>query len=494
MSDQNQSHVVFIPDGDLIRFGVAHPRETMDHIPAGIYEPLVEHEPNGIKIGLRKVAPKFYQTSTIRYGTFNKNKAAIIAGINARQDTITGIYAIGRPGSGKTLLAQDIANHLVSLGLPVIYVKSHVDISIIHEMARVIGRCMIFFDEFGKNYRTNDNSDIDADDNAKPTSDSGKLLVLASDESLKGSVIFLASNKNDNFSPVGVVNRPGRFTYRIDGDRMESSSFLEQIELAKLNTTLRDYVIFNVFGSDLKSPDDMWSSDALRFFLNLIEQDDSLVSVQDKLENINLPNFSNYQVVLTVLDNGDLYHKYDSYRIDGQYHNGKIVGTVRFVTREDESRLIKQTFEADLDLLQYCRACVLGQVREWPKITVDFNGEPITISVTFQATRGTDVVEASSRGYRQIDKHGHIPTEDECDEHALQQVSRRIKEAKDRADNPPPESSEDRPMRGSFMIGRGANSPLSIFEDSQAAGGFGVGVVRGGYLPASENGLRDGRS
>lgn len=485
MSDQNQSHMVFIPDGDLIRFGVARPRETMDHIPAGIYEPLVEQDPSGINIGLRKFAPKFYQTSTVRYGTFNKNKAAIIAGINARQDTITGIYAIGRPGSGKTLLAQDIANHLVSLGLPVIYVKNSVDISIVHELARIIGRCMIFFDEFGKNYRTNGNSNGDEDE-AKPTSDSGKLLVLASDESLKGSVIFLASNTNDNFSPIGVVNRPGRFTYRIDGERMESSSFLEQIELAKLNTTLRDYVIFNIFSGDMMRPDSDWSSDAVRFFLNLIEQDDSPASVREKLENINLPSMSNYKLHLAVLDDGEISEKYVSYRIDGQFHNGKIIGTLRLITFEDDARVLKQGFEADLDLLQLYRSRVLGQEIGIPKITVDFYGTKIDILVSLQAASENGVVVAETGGFLAIHPARNASsTEDEMDAVAAQQASHHVKQIRERANNPQSNDQQGRPLRGNVGIGRLAAA--LTFPDDKPVYGFGGGIVAGGYLPGPES-------
>jgi hypothetical protein len=121
-----------------------------------------------------------------------------------------GILLLGHSGTGKTETAQITSNFAIDNNLPVIVVKEITgDIDVIRYLAQ-LENCVIFFDEFGKNFR----SDIQ-----------DKMLSLLSDSS-KQRLFIVADNHKNGISNF-ILNRPGRFHYKQDFSRISESTFEE---------------------------------------------------------------------------------------------------------------------------------------------------------------------------------------------------------------------------------------------------------------------------
>lgn len=129
-----------------------------------------------------------------------------------------GILMNGTKGTGKTVTAKVIANEL---NLPVILVKSFEDMnqSMIEFISTFNFDCVLFFDEFEKNFSRDDSSILQIMDGAY-NSTYRKIFLLTTNE----------TSVNDN-----LISRPSRIRYLKEFGNLE-----EEVVLEYLNDNLKD--------------------------------------------------------------------------------------------------------------------------------------------------------------------------------------------------------------------------------------------------------------
>lgn len=283
--------IIFVRRDNQILLATPSTPDILDHVPAAVYTPYINVEDK--EVGLTRIADKFEQASQERFGDIVRHKQTILNTYNSR-DGLTGVMAVGDPGSGKTLLAEDVANSLIAQGLPVIYVNSAFPLSVLHDIVRHVRPCMVFVDEFGKNYPgSKETGDGEVSVNR------ADLLTFIGDASLKKVLFFTASNREDKAQVSGINNRPSRMMLRVDSNRMEVSSYLELIEQSKASPALRETLLMNVLEGDLLQKSDYWSTDALRVVLSIVDENTTLNTLRRDCEILNVPPFHNNTFKIT---------------------------------------------------------------------------------------------------------------------------------------------------------------------------------------------------
>lgn len=118
----------------------------IDHVPALVYR--AHLGPRGIIMGKDRAR---FSLPPYRFG---KHKD-YIAQIKSSYDLLgnnNGILLYGDKGAGKSLLAEEVGNWMITKGLPVIMVSEPMDASELSIIIKAVGPCMVYFDEFGKVY------------------------------------------------------------------------------------------------------------------------------------------------------------------------------------------------------------------------------------------------------------------------------------------------------------------------------------------------------
>lgn len=131
--------------------------------------------------------------------------------------TTGGIFT-GHKGSGKSLLAEYIANIGIDNGLMVVVIK---DIQTDIELVNFIGNLsnvILIFDEFSKNF----SYDLQE-----------KMLTMFSDSKNSKRIYIVTENKTNTINTY-IMDRPGRVKYHIDFDRLDEKTFVEYCEYHKV--------------------------------------------------------------------------------------------------------------------------------------------------------------------------------------------------------------------------------------------------------------------
>lgn len=144
-----------------------------------------------------------------------------------------GAMGIGQKGTGKTEQMQVICNTLIGKGVPVIRIAEPCSKSDIELAVRMAGRCVLFFDEYGKVYK---------DHKEESEQLKNELLTLFSDASL-GSVLFLLTdNSTRNFNDF-LLERPTRIRYRFDYAGCSRDIVEDVCKINKLSKVITDWVV-----------------------------------------------------------------------------------------------------------------------------------------------------------------------------------------------------------------------------------------------------------
>lgn len=186
-----------------------------------------------------------------------------------------GILMNGTKGTGKTVTAKVIANEL---NLPIILVKSFEDMnqSMIEFISTFNFDCVLFFDEFEKNFSKNDSSILQIMDGAY-NSTYRKIFLLTTNE----------TSVNDN-----LISRPSRIRYLKEFGNLE-----EEVVLEYLNDNLEDK---------------KYTEDVLSFIDTLeISTIDILKSI---VEEINLFGFDKFEQTRQDFNIKTAYYEYSVYR------------------------------------------------------------------------------------------------------------------------------------------------------------------------------------
>ena len=182
---------------------------------------------------LTRISDNFKMPAKI-YGDVNTFANRIISTYTDRcsRHLNTGVLFSGIKGSGKTLQAKTIANNLVK-NMPIIMVNTGFGPSSLSGFLNSIDtECCVIFDEFEKNYSTNNEEDKDstAVQNGfltmlDGTADSNKLFIFTCND---------LSKVNDY-----LLNRPGRIFYHFKFDALSEDTLIAYAN-EKLNNT--DYI------------------------------------------------------------------------------------------------------------------------------------------------------------------------------------------------------------------------------------------------------------
>lgn len=200
----------------------------IDHVPAMVYKAMLS--PNGIVLIKDR---KRFDLPSMRYGK-HKNYFKRITSSYDRLGSSIGVMLSGVKGTGKSLLAEEIGNWMISQDIPVISIGYPIDAADLMVIIRGVGPCMVYFDEFGKIYGNSE----------KGIERREMLLPLFSDTSLNGVIFVITGNEGREFSNY-LLERPQRFRFFINYNHGVSSDVAKDvIETMKVPERFHDYLYY----------------------------------------------------------------------------------------------------------------------------------------------------------------------------------------------------------------------------------------------------------
>lgn len=236
----------------------------IDHVPALVYR--AHLGPRGIIMGKDRAR---FSLPPYRFG---KHKD-YIAQIKSSYDPLgnnNGILLYGDKGAGKSLLAEEVGNWMITKGLPVIMVSEPMDASELSIIIKAVGPCMVYFDEFGKVYH-----DVVTRE---------QLLPLFSDTSFQGVMFILTGNDVSEFSS-HLSFRPQRFRFMIKYENVISKETMADV-LSQLKVKPQFHESFYEYG---KNP--LVNFDSLLCVIRECASCGSLSELHSRIEILNVPDF-----------------------------------------------------------------------------------------------------------------------------------------------------------------------------------------------------------
>lgn len=165
------------------------------------------------------------KNANIIFSTFKRDAAAPMF-------KNTGTILTGQKGTGKSALAEIICNIALADGIPVLLINETWDCACITTAIKMLGRCVVFFDEYDKRY--NSRSGIEEE-----------LLTLFSDNSLGGVKFMVTCNSLRDVSSF-IVNRPSRFLFRIEFEGCEEKTVKQICKHYKVNKDITNFIVKHV--------------------------------------------------------------------------------------------------------------------------------------------------------------------------------------------------------------------------------------------------------
>lgn len=149
-----------------------------------------------------------YKTPNPLFGT-SEQKAQRVLNMFNHRETGVGVMLTGTKGAGKSMTSEVICNKFISEGYPVIEVQNtHKDSPI--PFIQSLGDCVLYFDEFAKNYVSN--NDEDSQNDWLP-------LFGGVSDGHKRTIII---TENDKYELNEFMrDRPTRFHYNFDYQTLE---------------------------------------------------------------------------------------------------------------------------------------------------------------------------------------------------------------------------------------------------------------------------------
>lgn len=194
--------------------------QKIDHIPGHVYRLHIDKE----GLNLIKERPKF-DVPAKTYGDHARNRDAIFGDFQRTGGTLGAMFT-GMRGAGKSLLGEDLANRCIAADMPVLMVSEPVPAAILKAVIEIIGSCMVYFDEYGKVYSSEDRE---------------RMLTLFSDTSLKKVLFLVTGNEFDEMSKY-MYSRPGRFRYHIHFTNLSTNVVREMGEEHSLAPAMLEYM------------------------------------------------------------------------------------------------------------------------------------------------------------------------------------------------------------------------------------------------------------
>lgn len=189
--------------GGSIYFAKPNTEPVLDHIPAKVYRIAFDNERGCVY--LEPFVDKFTLPEKI-YGDHHEIVSMIFNDYKKCTSSV-GAMLVGKKGTGKSLMAEDLSNRAIAMGVPVIFIDDTVPIGAIRNVVETIGPCVVYFEEFGKMY-SNYKGEEDRKNEQNP------FLSFFSSRELKKVLFVINENDQEKLSDF-ILNRPQRFKYRI---------------------------------------------------------------------------------------------------------------------------------------------------------------------------------------------------------------------------------------------------------------------------------------
>lgn len=193
----------------------------VEKIPPSVYRISVDEQ----GLDLVRDRKRFSLPSKI-YGEHHERLAAIMEAFEERACS-TGVLLKGLKGSGKSLLAEHIGNKCLDLEMPVLLINTEIPPGLLKSVISLIGSCMVYFDEYGKIY-------------GKSAKDS--MLALFSDSDLKNVMFVVTANEDKELNEY-MLDRPGRFMFRIDYGDLTADIVKDVCRSNDINEELTEYLV-----------------------------------------------------------------------------------------------------------------------------------------------------------------------------------------------------------------------------------------------------------
>jgi len=210
--------------------------EHIDHVIPHVYS--MVFTPDGVDM-IKDTAS--FKMPIKLYGDIEKHATRIVRDYHKR-DNAMGVLLTGQRGGGKTLLARQISNKLLSAGLPVLDIRSPIPPAVLRTVIQIVGPCVLFFDEYSRTY---------SDTELRET-----MLTLFSDSEIP-KVMFIVTDNNVNNIGGTILLRPGRFKFHINHSGMDLSVAEEMMKDAGMNPDIiaymKEYIEINQVTYDVLS-------------------------------------------------------------------------------------------------------------------------------------------------------------------------------------------------------------------------------------------------
>jgi hypothetical protein len=197
----------------------------IDHIPAAVYKIAIT------EAGLNLIKDRAkYDLPEKVFGKSEMYRDLVVKDFTERKTQSTGVILEGLKGSGKTLLAEMLANKVLERDIPVFIVDSPLSGELLTAIARLCAPCMFLFDEFGKVYTATE------DKNRREG-----LLTFFSDSSL-GNVLNVVTANTVSEIDTNMIDRPGRFKYRLAYGGLTDADIHTILDDYELPSDIRAYL------------------------------------------------------------------------------------------------------------------------------------------------------------------------------------------------------------------------------------------------------------
>lgn len=233
----------------------------VDQVPAMVYTPVMTEEGPRLMKGRDS-----FEVPENPLGDHVTIRDLIVSDYNTTASPV-GVILVGLKGSGKTMLSEDLCNAILASGRPVLNVTKPIPGGVLSTLIDLIGPCAVLFDEFGKVY----------DDSEKRNT----VLTLFSD-SEKRNILFIVTANSEREFVDAMLNRPGRFKYRINYDGIKEKTVMDTISTKEHTPELLEYL-------RLYSTYHPISFDMLLLMKRLLKKCKTPQDFIDKIEFYNLP-------------------------------------------------------------------------------------------------------------------------------------------------------------------------------------------------------------